>query len=218
MKRLLLNFVLSHVTSRADTVLYLIFRFHMIGGPKPTEIAVQMAARHERVDFLLQGLEVLVADGHRSLTAARMSRELGVTSGSFYWHFKTIDDFRSELKKFWRDEIVIGIIREAGARAEAPAGVLEEIGRIVSERKADRFDSAMRVWAQLDREARKVVESADRLRRKLINEVLKSNGAAGDEAEDRVNLLGAAWQGSRDLKDTDYRLKLIGMITQNADD
>ena len=109
------------------------------------------------------------------------------------------------------------IIVDARARAEAPARLLDEIGRIIAERKADRFDSAMRVWAESDSEARKIVEAADALRRDLITSALKGNGASEQEANDRTNLLGAAWQGSRDLNDTDYRLKLISLITRNGD-
>jgi AcrR family transcriptional regulator len=42
-----------------------------------------------------------------------MARELNVTTGSFYWHFNTVNEFRDELKAFWRDKVVVGIIVDA---------------------------------------------------------------------------------------------------------
>ena len=32
-----------------------------------------------------------------------------------------------------------------------------------------------------------------------------------EDARDRANLIGAAWRGSQDLDDPDYRMKLVGM-------
>lgn len=172
-------------------------------------------ARLNGTDFLICGLKVLAADGHRALTAARVARELCVTTGSFYWHFRTIDQFREKLKKFWRDEIVVGTIVAAKERAEAPGKVLEEIGKIVAEGRLDRFDSAMRVWSESDEEARKVVEAADAIRQDTIVRSMKGAGASQNDAEDRMKLFGAAWRGSRGLYDTDDRLRLIGLITRD---
>ena len=91
-----------------------------------------MVAANERLrksDFLQCGLDVLVADGPTKLTAARMARELGVTTGSFFWHFGTVAKFRDELLVFWRDVIVVGIIEDAKKQAEHPGDVLKEIGK-----------------------------------------------------------------------------------------
>lgn len=102
--------------------------------------------RLSRKDFLHRALDVLAADGPRSLTAARLARELNVTTGSFYWHFDSIEGLCGELKTFWRDEVVVGIINEAKEQADDPAEVLNEIGRIIRQRRTDRYDVAMRGW------------------------------------------------------------------------
>ena len=72
-------------------------------------------SRLTKSDYLRRGLDVLAAEGPRSLTAARMARELNVTKGSFYWHFESVDSFRDDLKRFWHDDVVIGIITQAKA-------------------------------------------------------------------------------------------------------
>jgi AcrR family transcriptional regulator len=173
-------------------------------------------SRLNRSDFLNVGLDVLAAEGPRTLTAARMARELNVTTGSFYWHFSTVGDFRDELKSFWRDDIVVGIIDDAREEAKDSGDLLEEIGRIIRQRGTDRYDAAMRSWARSDRSADKAVRAADSLRGELIAGVLKDAGASKERARDKSNLLGAAWLGSQDMKDPDYRFKLMGLITRDS--
>lgn len=174
--------------------------------------------RLSRSDFLRRGLDVLATDGPRNLTAARMARELKVTTGSFYWHFDSVEDFRDELLVFWHDVIVIGIINDAKEQAEHPGEVLNEIGRIIRQRRTDRYDSAMRSWAKSERRTEKIVQSADALRAELIAGVLREAGATEEVARDRTNLLGAAWRGSVDMEDPEYRHKLIEMITRPPND
>jgi AcrR family transcriptional regulator len=173
--------------------------------------------RKGRADYLLMGLEVLATDGPRALTSARMAREFGVTTGSFYWHFSTVDAFRDELKLFWRDEIVVGIIAEAKEQAEEPEKVLETIGQIVRRRGTYRYDRAMRSWAESDRKALKIVKAADDLRGKLIKELLQEAGERGETATVKTSLLGAAWIGSQDMKDPDYRFRMLGVIQGDQD-
>jgi AcrR family transcriptional regulator len=172
--------------------------------------------RLNRSDFLNMGLDVLAAEGPRALTAARMAREMNVTTGSFYWHFKTVDEFCEELKSFWRDDIVVGIINDAREQAKSPGDVLEEIGRIIRQRRTDRYDMAMRNWARSDRSADEAVRAADSLRGELIAGVLKDAGASKAQARDKSNLLGAAWVGSQDMQDPDYRFNLMGLITRDS--
>ena len=176
-----------------------------------------VASKYRRSDYLIRGLEVLASDGPDALTAARMTRELGVTKGSFYWHYRTVQDFQDELQKFWRDEVVTGIIVEATAQAGNASQVLERIGEIIRRRKTYRYDTAMRAWAELDPGAREVVRSADAQRAKLIASVFEAGGDSAERARDRTNLLGVAWRGSQDMIDPDYRFRLIKMIEKGQE-
>lgn len=170
-----------------------------------------------RADFLRRGLDVLALDGPRSLTAARMARELKVTTGSFYWHFPTVSEFRLILTTFWCDDVVIGIISDARERAENPRDVLQIIGTLVKKRRTHRYDTAMRSWAETDNDAKKAVTAADLIRRDLIIDAMREEGGGEDAARDKANLLGVAWRGSQNLQDVDYRFKLIGLIGATPD-
>jgi hypothetical protein len=60
------------------------------------------------------------------------------------------------------------------------------------------------------------VRAADALRSKLIAGVLKDAGASKAQARDKSNLLGAAWVGSQDMQDPDYRFKLMGLVMRDS--
>ena len=48
-------------------------------------------------DWIVRGLDTLRAQGISGVRVEPMARELGVTKGSFYWHFKDHDDFLQQL-------------------------------------------------------------------------------------------------------------------------
>jgi AcrR family transcriptional regulator len=174
---------------------------------------MESKSRLHRSDFLRMGLDILVDEGPGSLTAARVSKQLHVTTGSFYWHFRTVAEFHAETQEFWLRGILIPLIREARELAEHPGSVLEVIGQIVRQRGIVHYDGAMRRWARSDQDARKIVDAADKVRQELIKEVFLANGEGKAQATDKTDLFGAAWLGSQAIDDSDHRFRLLGMIT-----
>src|ERR1700744_454817 len=58
-------------------------------------------------DWVQEGFRVLAEDGVKSLTLGHLCTRLGVTKGSFYWHFSDMTAYRSALIDTWttvRDE------------------------------------------------------------------------------------------------------------------
>jgi len=167
--------------------------------------------RLSKEDFFHIGLEGLVKSGPQALKAVRLARILGVTTGSFYWHFEGLADFRSGLVEYWKESVIGGLIREATAGAEDPSQALAELGKLIRESGAHRYDTAMRDWARTDPLVRETVRDVDELRGAFLVEMLRKTGMGEDDARDRVNLIGAAWRGSQALPDPDYRMKLINI-------
>jgi len=168
-------------------------------------------ARLGREDWFRVGLEVLGKSGPEALKAAKLARMLGVTTGSFYWHFAGVAEFRSGLLKYWKEDVIVGLIHAAQASSEEPAQVLAELRKRILGSGAHRYDSAMRNWARIDPQVRDTVERADEIRATFLTEMFRKSGMSASDARDRANLIGAAWRGSQDLDDPDYRMKLIGL-------
>ena len=170
-----------------------------------------------KTDWLLAGLESLANDGPDALKASRLARNLGVTTGSFYWHFASLADFRTELLLYWREEIVVGLIRTAKGRAKEPSQVLPEIRKLILASGAHRYDAAMRSWARTDPQVRDTVGRADEVRATFLVETLRNSGMSEEDARDRATLIGAAWRGSQGPESPDYRMKLVGLAALGPD-
>jgi AcrR family transcriptional regulator len=164
-----------------------------------------------REDWFRMGLEALAENGPEALKAARLARRLGVTTGSFYWHFGSVADFQSELLEYWKKCVVVGLIDAAKANTEGPAQILAELRKRILESGAHRYDAAMRIWAQTDPRVGDTLREADEVRATFLVETLRKSGLSKQEAHDRASLIGAAWRGSRNLDDPNYRMKLIGI-------
>ena len=54
-----------------------------------------------RKKWLEFSLELLIKEGNTKLRIDNLVRSMGVTKGSFYWHFKNRDDFILSLVKHW---------------------------------------------------------------------------------------------------------------------
>lgn len=152
-----------------------------------------MADQLSAKDWLDQGLRVLAKSGFTALKAEPLAKALGVSRGSFYWHFKDIDAFHAAVLDHWRDVAAEQIIAniEASAKHESPlAALLRQAfqGRLGLER-------AVRTWATVDPAARKAVRAIDRRRLGYVKTMLKSAGHPPRVARARAQILYWAFLG-----------------------
>lgn len=150
-------------------------------------------ARLTEQNWLDHGLKTLAKSGFASLKAATMAEALGVSRGSFYWHFKDIFDFQTRLLAHWRSRTTDMIIREMDAKSDADQRLPDLMIRAFAA-KAD-LDRAIRVWATYDAQARAHLMDVDKLRMDYIKSLLKAAGLADDIASQRARFLYAASLG-----------------------
>jgi AcrR family transcriptional regulator len=173
--------------------------------------------RLDREDWFRAGLDALAKSGPEELKAAKLARILGVTTGSFYWHFGSVAEFRTGLLEYWKETVVVGLIRAAQESAQEPSKVLPELRKLILRSGTHRYDAGMRSWAKTDPLVRDTVGKADEVRATFLVETLRNTGMSEREARDRASLIGAAWRGSKDLDNPEYRMKLIGMAVGPRD-
>jgi len=151
-----------------------------------------MADQLSSKDWLDQGLKTLARHGFTALKAEPLAKEMGVSRGSFYWHFKDIDAFHAALLKHWQDVAAERIIAdtEATAEREALAALLRRAfgGRLSLER-------AVRTWAANAPVARESVRAIDRRRLDYIAALLMRTGLSSAIAQARAQLLYWAFVG-----------------------
>ena len=102
---------------------------------------------------------------------------MGVSRGSFYWHFADIGAFHAAILKHWREVAAEQIIAdvEAAAKGQDPLALL--LQRAFGSRLA--LEKAVRSWAAVDAAARAAVHAIDRRRLDYIESLLQAGRAAG---------------------------------------
>ena len=116
--------------------------------------------RLDRDAWLQRSLDVLRAEGIQGVRVERLARDLGVTKGSFYWHFKDRDDLLRSILEFWTERFNNVILENRELLEPEPGqGLLAAIRR-VREEGLDRYELAMRAWADHDSGANATVADA----------------------------------------------------------
>ncbi len=148
--------------------------------------------RLTRDDWVKAGLKALAREGASSLKADRLARELGVSRGSFYWHFADVGAFHAAVLEGWKavayENIVAGLEHIEGERlATLVAGAL----------KSDtKLEKAVRAWAAHDAAARAMVKAVDTRRIGYMEDELVALGLAKSTAAARARVIYWSWLGS----------------------
>ncbi len=133
-------------------------------------------------DWLAEALETLANEGVSAVRVERLARSLGVTKGSFYWHFKSHGELLARLREYWADEHTIVIDSSSDQnQADAEAMLLRVLRTIILE-DANRHDPAMRAWALFDSLTAEVVRRVDETRLGYVQDLFIRMGFEREEA------------------------------------
>ncbi len=141
-------------------------------------------------DWLDQGLRTLAKSGFTALKAEPLAKAMGVSRGSFYWHFADIGAFHAAILKRWREVAAEQII--ADVETEGRDDPLLFLLRRAFGAKLD-LEKAVRTWATFDSAAR--VQAIDCRRLEYIESLLRSAGLAKGTARARAQILYWAFVG-----------------------
>jgi AcrR family transcriptional regulator len=149
----------------------------------------QLSAR----DWLDQGLKALARNGFTALKADPLAKAMGVSRGSFYWHFADVGAFHAALLKHWHEVAAEQIIAEVEAAAPGDRALELLLRRVFGERLT--LEGAVRTWASIDPAARAAVQAIDRRRLDYIEHLLRQAGLSADLACARAQILYWAFLG-----------------------
>ena len=152
-----------------------------------------MADQLSAKDWLDQGLKTLVKHGFTALKAEPLARAMGVSRGSFYWHFADIAAFHAAILKHWRGVAAEQVIAslEASASEVDPLALL--LRRAFGNKPA--LEKPVRSWAAVDPKARAAVQAIDRRRLSYIEDLMKRSGSSDKTARARAQILYWAFLG-----------------------
>jgi AcrR family transcriptional regulator len=144
-------------------------------------------------DWLNQGLRTLAERDFTALKAEPLAKAMGVSRGSFYWHFADIGAFHTAILKHWREVAAEQIIADVEAAADHHNPLPLLLRRVFGERLA--LENAVRSWATVDPAAKTAVQAIDRRRLSYVESQFRASGLSPDVARARAQILYWAFLG-----------------------
>jgi AcrR family transcriptional regulator len=148
-----------------------------------------------RSDWILAAAVALGESGVEGVRVEPLARRLGVTKGSFYWHFRDRQDLLDALLATWEDRNTFAIID----RVEAGGGGAEErlwrLFEIVIRQGSGASEEAIRTWARSDPKTAAVLRRVDGRRLEYLEGLFAQMGFSAQEADARSRLVYCALIG-----------------------
>lgn len=152
-----------------------------------------------RADWIRGALEFLIASGIESVKIVPLADHLGVTSGSFYWHFKNRLELHYALLDYWEREMTDTAIEAARDFEGLPKDRIWLLLENVMSAGLARFDLAIWHWAQSDLAAQAVFKRTLGKRFKFATWMFKEAGFSKIQAEARGRLMVIYMMGESTL-------------------
>lgn len=122
----------------------------------------------------------------------RLAKDLGVTKGSFYWHFADRGALLEAMRRVWvrmGTEQIIELVE-----ADEPPEPREALGNLIgltlaSSGEFDGVEGAIREWSAHDPETARVCVAVDERRLSYVADLLVAAGMTQKEAVDRAAVL-----------------------------
>jgi AcrR family transcriptional regulator len=148
------------------------------------------APRRDREDWIEAARLALIEGGVGKVKVEPLAGVLGVTTGSFYHHFRKRQELLDAVLAHWETENsapLFRAVREAGADPDAQLDALFDAWITESDYQPA-YDSAVRDWARTSREAEAAVRRVDGRRIDLLKSIFLGFGYDKDRAFIRARI------------------------------
>jgi AcrR family transcriptional regulator len=157
-----------------------------------------MAARLAREDWVAAALRLLAGSGVEAVRVEPLAKRLGVTKGSFYWHFSDRPALLAAVLAEWERRATLAIIAEVEASGGTAGERLLALLRLAT--GADgRIDRRVRAWAMNEAAAAAVLRRVDRRRVGYLRRLFAELGFPKSQAAARAQLAYHALVGGFEL-------------------
>lgn len=160
----------------------------------PDSETVDPRRQTDRDTWLRAATQTLADSGVDGVKVESLARQLGLTKGSFYWHFKDRRALLDALLEHWR----AGRIDDITQRTQcAPGHEIAQLHHVIDtyslarNQRGMRVELAIRDWARHDAAAQSVIDAVDAVRLDCASALFVAAGHGADEAASRSLLLYA---------------------------
>ncbi len=153
-------------------------------APARTETRKASVPRLEAADWVHAGMQILARSGVDAVLIPPLATQLGVTKGSFYWHFASRDELLARMIEAWKEHATLRVIEIVERRGTSAKEKIRLIAFIGTNSAIDEFggaiELAVRNWARLSPNVRRAVADVDRQRLNYLTQLYTELGTAVD--------------------------------------
>jgi AcrR family transcriptional regulator len=143
-----------------------------------------------RQDWIMAALTLLGRAGLDAVRVEPLAEKLGVTKGSFYWHFKDRDALHAAMLEAWQAGTTQNVIDRVEKESASRDGRLSQLIVIALEHSwAARLETGMRAWAKHDARAAKAITEVDARRLDYVVRLLLDLGIDARTARLRAQII-----------------------------
>jgi len=154
--------------------------------------------RLSKEDWLMAALK-MCEEGIDKVKVAPLAAQMGVTTGSFYWHFKNRGELFDALLEFWEREMTDAAIAAAREFSGPPADRIFFVMETVMTHSLARYDLAIWHWAQSDTNANRVFKRVLKKRFSFAAWMFAQAGFSKEQAEIRGRMMVVYMMGELTL-------------------
>lgn len=155
-------------------------------------------------DWIKAATQILIRRSIEHVRVEPLAKELGVTKGSFYYHFRDRDALLNAILEAWVNRATVGVIERLDGSEPDPAvrlrAVLDLPRRSKGAAQNGEIEIAIRAWARRAPLARKAVDKVDALRLGYFQKLFGEMGLDAATAASRAFLAYAYVQFAAQLK------------------
>lgn len=162
----------------------------------PQRKRTEASATLDEAAWIEAAFDMLAEGGVDAVRVDPLAKKLGVTRGSFYWHFKDRDALHQAMLKEWRKRASYRVGARIDSQTSAPDERLRQNLALPKasprSKRAAAIELAIRLWARRDAEAARAVKHIDRVRLNYYAKHYAEMGFAPEAARGRALLFYAA--------------------------
>jgi AcrR family transcriptional regulator len=125
-----------------------------------------------RADWVKGAQKLLVENGPPGLSIVKLAAHLGVTRGSFYYHFASLNELIDQIISDWERRVVDKGFAEARESTDTPRDEVKYLIEYVTH-LSDKQDLVLRQWATHNAHVRKHMERLDDKRLAVMTDVFQ---------------------------------------------
>ncbi len=158
----------------------------------------------KKEDWIKGGFRALTKGGEQGIRIEAIAREMKVSKGSFYWHFKDVAALKDAMLEHWAMVATSNVIaRLAGdeASAEERLGAIIRLygGAATQQYGGLKSEGAIRNWARHDKKVAKIFAKVEAARLQFLTELFLQFGHDVDKSKLSARLFYAALVGEEHL-------------------